>query len=95
MTNASYLLAGLGVIRKTCSAIIQRVDKQQRHSASAATRRDILAKIHHVWVGFLHRKHRLDLVLESKVQRLCRKVTNAVRQVTTPERQNACIRSMH
>ena len=86
----SHLFASLGVIGKTCSAVVQRVHKHQRHCASSATRHHVLAKVDHVRVGFPHLEHRLDLVLESKVQCLRRKVTNAVGQIAAPEWQNAC-----
>ena len=89
-----YLFASLGVVGKTCPAVVQRVDEHQRHRTGGATRHYVLAEVDHVRVVLLHLKHRLDLVLESKVQRLCREVTNAVGQVTAPERQKACKTAM-
>ena len=88
--QVKHLFASLGIIGETCSTVVERIDKHQRHCTSNAARRDVLAKVDHVRICLLHRKERLDLVLECKVQRLRRKVTNAVCQVTAPKRQYTC-----
>ncbi len=59
------------------------------HGTSGATGCDVFGEFDTVAVGLRLLEDRLDLVLEGEVERLSWEVTQTVRQVTTPERQNA------
>lgn len=89
LTLAATLLGRLGVVGETSTRVVERVDEAERQGTGDTTRSDVLAERNHVRIALLGLERRLDLVLEGKVERLRREVTNAVGQVASPERVQA------
>merc|ERR1712036_448 len=85
----AFATLALGIVCHSSSCIVQRVHKHKRKRTSKSTTSNVSTKLDNLRGIFLHSEHRLDRVLEGKVQRLGRKVSDNVSQVTTPEASNS------
>jgi hypothetical protein len=79
------LLGRLGVVSKTGTGVVKRVDEEKGRSTSGTTGSQVTGEPGPVTISVLvFVEHALELVLESKVQGLSREVTDDVSQVTSP-----------
>jgi hypothetical protein len=76
----------LCVVGQPGSSIIQRVHKDEGHCTSATTSNDILGEFHGRRICLLDLENSFYFIFESKVKSLRWEVTDAVGQITSPER---------
>jgi len=81
----SFTVFTFGVVGKSGSGEVQRVDNSQTQGTSKTTRGDVSGKFLPLWGGFWGGKSGLDGVFEGKVQSLGWEVSEDVSQVTPPE----------
>jgi len=79
------LLGGFGVVSKTGTSIVKRVDEEKGRSTSGTTRSQVTGEPSPVTVSLLVLvEHTLELVLEGEVQGLSGEVTDDVSHVASP-----------
>lgn len=85
LSLSTTLGRGLGVVGKTSSGVVQRVDEEERRGTSGTTRGQVSRELLPVWVALWDLEEGLEEVLEGKVQGLGGEVSDDVGSVSSPE----------
>jgi len=81
----------LGVVGQTRTGVVERVHEEKREGTGAATGQDVGRELLDVGSVLLNVEHGLHLILEGEVERLRWEVTQAIGQVTAPQRVDALV----
>jgi len=79
----------LGVVGQTRTGVVERVDEEKRERTGATAGQDVGRELLDVGSVLGNVEHGFDLILEGEVERLRWEVTQAVGQVTAPQRIDA------
>jgi hypothetical protein len=90
-SGLTVLSDGLGIVGKSGSGEIKRVDKGKRGGTGKTTGSKVTHHPHPVALGLLEAEHLLELVLEGKVKSLSGEVSDDVGGVSSPERNNTLL----
>jgi len=81
----------LGVVGQTRTGVVERVDEEKRERTGATAGQDVGRELLDVGSVLGNVEHGLHLILEGEVERLRWEVTQAIGQVTAPQRVDALV----
>jgi len=81
----------LGVVGQTRTGVVERVDEEKRERTGATAGQDVGRELLDVGSVLLNVEHGLHLILEGEVERLRWEVTQAIGQITAPQRVDALV----
>jgi len=85
----AFAAFALGVVGQTGSGVVERVHEQEGQRTGATAGQNVGGELLAVGGVFRNVESRLDFILEGEVERLRREVTQAVGQISSPQRVDA------